>query len=78
MASSRLAGITRVGRYWIDVARAWLLHGDYTRALDALNNARHLTPEQTRYHPWVRETVHIITQAEHRDTDSLTDFARWC
>ncbi|MGH3977612.1 MAG: hypothetical protein ACRDRZ_01205, partial [Pseudonocardiaceae bacterium] len=46
----------RVGRCWIDIARAWLLHGDHAKALDALNKARDISPEQTRYHPWVRET----------------------
>ena len=46
-------------------------------ALDSLNKARHLSPEQTRYHPWVRETVHIITDAERRATDLLTGIARW-
>ncbi len=67
----------RVGRCWIDIARAWLLHGDHTNALAALTQARHLTPEQTRYHPWARETLHILTQADRRSTDSLTGFAHW-
>ncbi len=67
----------RVGRCWIDIARAWLLHGDYTTALGALHTARDIAPEQTRYHPWVRETLHIIVEAERRATDSLTGFARW-
>lgn len=48
-AVKRAAGFTpppgapreRVGHYWIDLARGWLLHGDRERALTALIKARH-------------------------------------
>ena len=47
----------RVGHHWIDTARAYLLHGDRTRSMEALQRARATSPQQTRHHPQVRETV---------------------
>ncbi len=67
----------RVGDHWVHVARAWVLHGNRTKALGALNQARFVSPQQTRYHPSVRETVHIIAEQDRRVTDSLAGFARW-
>ncbi|MGH3820860.1 MAG: helix-turn-helix domain-containing protein, partial [Pseudonocardiaceae bacterium] len=67
----------RAGRYWIDVARAWTLYGARAQALDALNRARRLAPQLTRYHPQVHETVHLLAETDRRATDSLAGFARW-
>ena len=69
---------TRVGHYWIDLSRAWLLHGDRRRALDSLQQARRITPQLTRYHPQVHETVHILAARDARSTASLRHFAAWC
>ena len=66
-----------VGRHWINVARAWTLHGDRTKALGALNQARRITPQKARYSPDVRETVHLLAEHDRRATDSLAGFARW-
>lgn len=68
---------TRVGHHHIDLARAWTLHGDRDRALRSLMTARRLSPQQTRYHPTVHETLHAIAAADRRSTDSLSGFARW-
>ncbi|MGH3824067.1 MAG: hypothetical protein ACRDRA_14745, partial [Pseudonocardiaceae bacterium] len=68
----------RVGRYWIDLARAWLLHGDRRQALDSLQHARRIAPQLTRYHPQVHETVHILVAQSARSTASLRNFAAWC
>ncbi len=68
---------SRVGHLWIDVARGWTLHGDRAQALDALNRARRIAPQQTRYHPQVHETVHLLAETDRRATDSLAGFARW-
>ncbi|MGH3943275.1 MAG: hypothetical protein ACRDTG_32560 [Pseudonocardiaceae bacterium] len=68
---------SRAGHHWIDVARAWTLHGDRTKALGALNQGRSVAPQQTRYHPSVRETVHLLAEHDRRATDSLAGFARW-
>ncbi len=67
----------RVGDYWVCVARGWVLHGDRARALESLQQARAVSPQQTRYHPAVRETVHAIAESDRRVTDSLAGFARW-
>jgi transcriptional regulator with XRE-family HTH domain len=69
---------SRVGHYWIDIARAWLLHGNRARALDSLQQARRITPQLTRYHPQVHETVHILATRDARSTASLRHFAAWC
>ncbi len=68
---------SRVGRYWIDLARAWALHGDHDKALDALNQARAIAPQLTRYHPQAHETLHFLAETERRAADSLAGFARW-
>ncbi|MEC3974006.1 hypothetical protein [Amycolatopsis sp. H20-H5] len=67
----------RVGHHHIDMARAWVLHGDRRHALKQLNLARRVAPNTTRHHPAVRETVLAMANADHRATDSLAGFARW-
>jgi Tfp pilus assembly protein PilF len=67
----------RVGHHHIDMARAWLLHGDRYRALANLNEARRIAPSRTRHHPGVHATVRAIAQSDSRVTDSLAGFARW-
>jgi transcriptional regulator with XRE-family HTH domain len=69
---------TRVGHYWVDLSRAWLLHGDRARALDSLQHARRIAPQLTRYHPQVHETVHVLAARDARSTASLRHFAAWC
>jgi len=68
----------RVGHYWIDLARGWLLHGDRERALTNLIKARHTAPQQTRYHPMVHETVRMLARQDRRRSDTLAAFATWC
>jgi hypothetical protein len=52
----------RVGQHYIDLARGYQLAGDRDRSLATLQLARETSPQQTRYHPQVRETV--LTLAE--------------
>jgi transcriptional regulator with XRE-family HTH domain len=68
---------SRVAHHNIDLSRAWLLHGDHTKALQALSTARRIAPQQTRYHPMVTETVLTLTRAERRRSDTLSSFAAW-
>ncbi|MDA8368921.1 MAG: helix-turn-helix transcriptional regulator [Nocardiopsaceae bacterium] len=68
---------TRIGHHWQDVARAWTLSGDHAAALKALNRARHVAPQQTRYHPHVHETIHAIAAAQRRKSDTLAHFSAW-
>lgn len=67
---------SRAGHHFIDLSRAWLLHGDKHRALFALEDARRTAPELTRSHPQVHETLRVLAQAR-RSTDTLTRFAKW-
>lgn len=67
----------RVGHHWIDLARAYLLHGDHARCLATLQQARRTAPQQTRYHPMVAETVRGLVRAQRRRSDSLSGFAGW-
>ncbi|PKW00238.1 transcriptional regulator with XRE-family HTH domain [Amycolatopsis echigonensis] len=67
----------RVGHHHIDMARAWMLHGDRGKTLDELNAARRVAPNATRHHPSVTETVRALATAERRTTDSLAGFAQW-
>lgn len=71
------AGAWRLSHHYIDLSRAWMLHGDRDNALKSLLKAREISPQQTRYHPTVRETLYAIASADRRSTDSLTGFARW-
>jgi transcriptional regulator with XRE-family HTH domain len=68
---------SRLAHHNIDLGRAWLLHGDHTKALQALNTARRTAPQQTRYHPMVAETVLTLARAERRRSDTLSGFAAW-
>ncbi|MGH3915917.1 MAG: helix-turn-helix domain-containing protein [Pseudonocardiaceae bacterium] len=68
---------SRVGHHWINVARAWTLHGDRAKALGALKQARAAAPQQTRYGSSVHETVRILAEHDRRANDTLAGFARW-
>jgi len=67
----------RAGDHWITVARAWTLHGDRTKALEALHQARRAAPQLTRYHPGIHETVHRLAERDRRADDTLAGFSRW-
>lgn len=67
----------RVGHHHIDMARAWLLHGNRENVLAELNAARRVSPHHTRRHPAVHETVRALAEGDRRATDSLAGFARW-
>ncbi|UGT62123.1 hypothetical protein LTT61_01860 [Nocardia asteroides] len=68
----------RTGHHFIDLSRAYLLHGNRRRALDALLTAKQIAPAQTRYNPGVHETVRALARAETRSVGLVHDFAVWC
>ena len=68
---------SRLGHHYVDLARAWLLHGDRDKAFGSLQEARAVAPQLTRYHPQVRETLAVLAEKDRRRTDSLSGFARW-
>jgi hypothetical protein len=67
----------RTGHYQVELARAWLYHGDRHRALSALRSARRLAPQYVRYHPMARDTIEAIGHAEPRPSEELRSFAAW-
>ncbi len=67
----------RLGHHYIDLARAQLLTGHRQASLVSLQSARRISPQQTRYHPMVRETIAGIAHAERRSTESLRNIAAW-
>jgi transcriptional regulator with XRE-family HTH domain len=68
---------TRSGHHYIDLSRAHLMAGDRLAALNDLQKARRVAPEQTRYHPMVRETTRILISLHRRSNPSLIQFANW-
>jgi hypothetical protein len=42
-----------------------------------LLTARKIAPQQTRYHPMARETVHALARVERRSSDTLRGLASW-
>ncbi|MER0241995.1 helix-turn-helix transcriptional regulator [Streptomyces sp. HSW2009] len=69
---------TRAAHYWIDRARAeaWTAH--QAAALISLRAARTASPQLTRYHHSVHETVATLLRARQRADASLRSFAEWC
>ncbi|WP_148306857.1 hypothetical protein [Nocardia nova] len=68
----------RAGHHFIDLSRAYLLHGNRRQAFGALEKARAITPAQTRYNPMVHENVRALARAEARNVDTVHGFAVWC
>ncbi|MDQ4021719.1 MAG: helix-turn-helix transcriptional regulator [Actinomycetota bacterium] len=62
---------SRVGAYWIDLARGWLLHGDRSNALEALQTARQIAPQLTRHHPQVHDSVRSLAARDRRTIPHL-------
>lgn len=69
---------TRAAHFWIDKARAetWTARND--EAVASLNAARAASPQLTRYHHSVHETVATLLRARQRPSSELRDYALWC
>ncbi|HEY0619588.1 MAG TPA: helix-turn-helix transcriptional regulator [Kribbella sp.] len=67
----------RVGRYYVDLARAHLLNGDRAQSIEALSRARTVDPVNTRQSPQVRETILALADRDRRTTDTLPELAKW-
>jgi hypothetical protein len=68
--------VVRRGHHYIDLARGYFMDGNHGGALRCLQRARRIAPQQTRYHPMVRETVLAIAHTR-RATEDLARFASW-
>ncbi|HEX4704994.1 MAG TPA: helix-turn-helix transcriptional regulator [Pseudonocardiaceae bacterium] len=67
---------SRMGHYHIDLARAYLMQGNHDQVVHELSLARQLSPQQTRYHPQVHETIRAVARARRR-SDPVTRLAAW-
>ena len=74
---SRQMPRTRRGHHHIDLARARLIHGDRDGALAELQQARRIAPQQTRFHPMVRETTAVLVSLHRRSNPDLVSYAGW-
>ncbi|MFE6283652.1 helix-turn-helix domain-containing protein [Streptomyces sp. NPDC057877] len=64
--------------FYIEVARAQLWSGLVDDAFESLKVARHIAPQHTREHPWVREDAATLRRLKRADSETLTNFAEWC
>ncbi|WP_046507618.1 helix-turn-helix domain-containing protein [Streptomyces odonnellii] len=69
---------TRAAHYWIDRARAEVWTARQDPALVSLHRAREASPQLTRYHHSVHETVATLLRGRQRADDGLRQFAEWC
>ncbi|WP_326594966.1 helix-turn-helix domain-containing protein [Streptomyces sp. NBC_01803] len=67
----------RVGRYHIEMARAFAQMGRHPQAEKALHLAREVAPQQARYHPLMRETIGVLVRRQRRAPQGLTALAAW-
>ncbi|WP_432095490.1 helix-turn-helix domain-containing protein [Streptomyces sp. bgisy100] len=67
----------RVGRYYIEMARAYAQMGKSEAAERSLVRARRVAPQQARYHPLVRETIGALVRRQRRAPESLSSLAAW-
>ncbi|WP_267242809.1 helix-turn-helix domain-containing protein [Streptomyces sp. PR69] len=67
----------RVGRYHIEMARAYAQMGRTEASLKALATAREVAPQQARYHPLMRETIGALVRRQRISTQGLSSLAAW-
>ncbi|WEB40753.1 helix-turn-helix domain-containing protein [Streptomyces yunnanensis] len=67
----------RVGRYYIEMARAYAQMGKAEAAEKSLHRAREVAPQQARYHPLMRETIAVLVRRQRRAPQGLASLAAW-
>lgn len=68
---------SRLAHHHAEVARAQMWTGHTEAAFKSLLAARKLAPQQTRYHPTVRETYGGLEAAKRRMPDTFTNYGSW-
>ncbi|MEZ7006345.1 helix-turn-helix domain-containing protein [Streptomyces sp. AD55] len=68
---------SRLAHHHAEVARAHLWTGRTDAAFKSLLTARRLAPQQTKYHPTVRETYTALESAKRRMPDTFTNYGAW-
>lgn len=66
----------RLGRMFIDVARARLAMKDLAGAEEALNKAFEIAPQMTEVHPMAREVLRVLFVLHQRSRPRLMDMAK--
>lgn len=67
----------RVGRFHIEMGRAYAQMGQYETAERELHRARAVAPQQARYHPMVRSTIGVLVRRQRRVSEGLAALSRW-
>ncbi|MFM9446739.1 helix-turn-helix domain-containing protein [Streptomyces acidiscabies] len=68
---------SRLAHHHSEVARAQMWSGSTEAAFKSLLTARKLAPQQTRYHPTVRETYAGLDAAKRRMPNTFSNFGTW-
>ena len=68
---------SRLALHHAEVARAQMWTGHTEAAFKSLVSARKLAPQQTRYHPTVRETYAGLEAVRRRMPDTFNNFGAW-
>lgn len=68
---------SRLAHHHAEVARAQMWTGRTDSAFKSLVKARKLAPQQTRYHPTVRETYAGLEAAKRRMPDTFNNYGSW-
>lgn len=68
---------SRLAHHHAEVARAQMWTGRADAAFKSLLKARKLAPQQTRYHPTVRETYAGLEAAKRRMPDTFSNYGSW-
>ncbi|WND33934.1 helix-turn-helix transcriptional regulator [Streptomyces sp. BB1-1-1] len=68
---------SRLAHHHSEVARAQMWTGRTDAAFKSLLAARKLAPQQTKYHPTVRETYAGLEAAKRRMPDSFSNYGSW-
>jgi transcriptional regulator with XRE-family HTH domain len=69
--------LSRLGHHHAEVAWAQMWTGRTEEAFQSLQRARKFAPQQTRYHPTVRETYAGLESAKRRMPDTFSNFGSW-
>lgn len=68
---------SRMAHHYAEVARAQMWTGRTDAAFKNLLEARKLAPQQTRYHPTVRETYAGLESAKRRMPEDFLNYGSW-
>ncbi len=68
---------TRAGHFYLDLARAHVALADRPATLAALERARKVAPEHTKFHPMAAETTRVLISLHRRANPDLTRFTSW-